>query len=274
MEIKKEKAKQWFEHLSDQICNELEELEREKGSNVSFQRKAWEREGGGGGITSSLIGGKVFEKVAVNISTVFGEFSEKFAKEIPGANEDKNFWASGISIIGHMCNPHVPAVHMNTRMIVTTRQWFGGGADLTPTFPIEQDTIAFHKAFKDACDKFDPLYYPKFKKECDDYFFLPHRNEPRGIGGIFFDYLNSGDWDKDFAFVQEVGLAFKAIYPQIIRANYDKVWTESEREKLLIKRGRYVEFNLLYDRGTKFGLMTGGNTESILMSLPPEVKWP
>jgi coproporphyrinogen III oxidase len=275
MELKKKIAKEWFENLRDQICNEFELLEKEKGSNAIFNKYTWERNGGGGGLTSVMRGGKVFEKVGVNISIVHGDFSDKFANEIPGTTDkDRSFWASGISLVAHMCSPHVPAVHMNTRMIVTAeKQWFGGGADLTPTFPIESDTLAFHKSFKDACDKFDSSYYPKFKKECDEYFFLPHRNESRGIGGIFFDYLNTGNWDNDFAFVKEVGLAFKNIYPQLVRSNYDKPWSPEERETQLIKRGRYVEFNLLYDRGTKFGLMTGGNTESILMSLPPEVKW-
>lgn len=265
-------AQNWFQELRDNICAEFEKIEAECNSSAKFQRKSWNRDGGGGGVIS-LMTGEVFEKVGVNVSTVFGKFDPKFAKEIPGADLDPYFWASGISVVAHMKSPLVPAVHMNTRMIVTSKQWFGGGADLTPTFEFAEDTKDFHESFKLACDKSDPNYYPKFKEECDKYFFLPHRNETRGIGGIFYDYLNSGSWENDFKFTQDVGIAFLDIFPKLLRRHYKKDWTPEQKEAQLIKRGRYAEFNLIYDRGTKFGLMTGGNTEGILMSLPPEVKW-
>ncbi|WP_374656345.1 oxygen-dependent coproporphyrinogen oxidase [Dongia sp.] len=279
-----EQARRWFQTLRDDICRGFEDLEDAFSSHPNlnpdrkpgrFERTIWEREGGGGG-TMSVMKGRLFEKVGVNISTVFGTFSPEFRQQIPGAAGDGQFWASGISLVAHLCSPHVPAVHMNTRLIVTSKAWFGGGADLTPMFPENhaQDAAMFHAALQGACDAQDPDYYPRFKKWCDEYFFLPHRNEPRGLGGIFYDHLNTGDWSRDFAFTQSVGVAFRDIYPEIVRRNMGKTWTPEERHRQLVRRGRYVEFNLLYDRGTTFGLKTGGNTEAILTSLPPEVVWP
>jgi coproporphyrinogen III oxidase len=281
-EARKEKAAAWFKSLRDQICSAFEDIEDEYAARNPgltpgrFERKEWPRtqsdgsDGGGGQM--SIMRGQVFEKVGVNISTVYGTFSPEFAKSMPGAAEDPRFWASGISLVAHMRSPLVPAVHMNTRHIVTTKGWFGGGGDLTPTFPVEADTADFHGAFKAACDSHDPDYYPRFKKWCDEYFFLPHRGEPRGVGGIFYDNLATA-WEADFAFTQDVGRAFLDIYPKIVRRHMNEAWTPEQREALLQKRGRYVEFNLIHDRGTLFGLKTGGNTEAILMSMPPEVKW-
>lgn len=271
-----ETTAQWFEALRNQICKSYEQIEIDfaKEHNLvagKFIKKPWQRDGGG---VMSIMRGNVFEKVGVNISTVHGIFSEEFRKQIPGAAENPEFFATGISLVAHMCSPLVPAVHFNTRYIETTKSWFGGGADLTPMYPDDNETRIFHQSFKEACDRHDPSYYPKFKKACDEYFFLKHRNEPRGIGGIFYDYLNTGSFNNDFAFTKDIGIAMRDIYPIIARSKMNLSWTHEQREHQLTKRGRYVEFNLLYDRGTTFGLATGGNVEAILMSLPPEVKWP
>ncbi|MCH2325713.1 MAG: oxygen-dependent coproporphyrinogen oxidase [Rhodospirillales bacterium] len=282
----RKRASVWFQALRDDLCRALEACEdgvtgpngTSAGEPGRFEQAPWRgdenSDAGGGGGVMSVMRGRVLEKAGVNVSTVWGEFSEEYRDKIPGAAEDSRFWASGVSVVIHPCSPLVPAAHMNTRMIVTTQGWFGGGADLTPVFPIEADTADFHGAYKDACDRHDADYYPKFKKWCDEYFFLPHRGETRGVGGIFYDNLDTGDWEKDFAFTQDVGRAFLDVYPALVRRHMDEDWTEEERQAQLVKRGRYVEFNLLYDRGTQFGLKTGGNTEAILMSLPPEVRWP
>ncbi len=266
-------ARAWFEGLRDRICAAFEAIE----GGARFEQKPWTREGGGGGVIS-LMRGEVFEKVGVNVSTVWGEFSPEFRGQIPGAAEDPRFWASGISLVAHMRSPRVPAAHMNTRMLVTTRGWFGGGGDLTPMRPeapeSQEDAATFHAALRAACDRHDPTYYERFKAWCDRYFWLPHRNEPRGVGGIFFDHLESGDPAADFAFTRDVGEAFLDSYAAIIRRRMGEPWTVDERTHQLVRRGRYVEFNLLHDRGTLFGLRTGGNVEAILMSLPPEVRWP
>lgn len=292
LEEKKDLASAWFSDLQAQICSVFEDLEDTLAGGLTlempagrFERMPWERpqsdapntsgsilQGGG---MMCVMRGRVFEKVGVNFSKVYGNFSDAFAQKIPGAVESNgDFWACGISLVAHLQSPLVPAVHMNTRMIATSKSWFGGGADLTPMVEDEVDTKAFHAALKAACDAHDPAYYPEFKDWCDRYFYLPHRNEPRGVGGIFYDYLDRKGWENDFAFTRDVGKAFLDIYPKIVQRSMDRKWTEEERAHQLVRRGRYVEFNLLYDRGTEFGLKTGGNAEAILMSMPPVVTWP
>ncbi len=273
-------AKTWFESLRDQICAEFVAIEREAGSDAAFDYLRWNRdddpEAKGGGGVRGVMKGKVFEKVGVNVSTVGGEFSPEFAKTVHGADDQPQFFATGISLVAHMANPHVPAVHMNTRFLITQKSWFGGGADLNPPLPYAEDTDDFHQSLKHVCDAHGDDYHARFKKWADDYFYIPHRNVHRGVGGIFYDHLeNESDaaFDANFAFTRAVGLAFLDIFPKLVRRRMDAPFTSAQREAQLIWRGRYAEFNLVYDRGTLFGLKTGGNIDAILMSLPPEAKW-
>ena len=274
------RAREWFEGLRDRICAEFEAIEREAGSDAAFDYIAWEREEEGnpnpGGGVRGVMKGQVFEKVGVNVSTVSGQFSPEFARTIHGAEESPGFTATGISLVAHMANPHVPAVHMNTRFLTTGKAWFGGGADLNPPIAYDEDTEAFHARFRAACMAHNPTYYDRFSKWAEEYFFIPHRGVARGVGGIFYDHMECADeaeWERNFAFTREVGEAFLDVFPKIVRKRMGMEWTPEEKEQQLIWRGRYAEFNLVYDRGTLFGLKTGGNIDAILMSLPPEVKW-
>lgn len=301
LDAEQTKAEEWFRSLRDTICASFEALEDDLGQLDGdpptgtakndlflpkkdlpagrFDYSSWQRinpedqADGGGGTMAVMRGGRVFEKVGVNISSVYGTFSPEFAQKIPGASEDRRFFATGISLVAHLQSPLVPAVHMNTRYITTTKNWFGGGADLNAPLPVEKDTEDFHKAFADCCNRHDPAFYPRFKKWCDEYFYIPHRNRARGEGGIFYDQHNTGNWDADFAFTKDVGSTFNKIYPKLISRHMNKAWTAEQREIQLRYRGLYAEFNLVYDRGTTFGLKTGGNVDAILMSLPPEAKW-
>lgn len=281
IEEKQKLTSAWFKKLRDKICFEFEKIEQEFDPKYpgKFQRKNWNRhdksapnnDGGYGEI--SMMKGNVFEKVGVNFSEVHGEFSNDFGKEIPGADKNPKFWASGISLVAHMKSPLVPAVHLNTRFICTEKNWFGGGTDLNPAIENPQDTIDFHASLKKACDETDPTYYEKYKKWCDEYFFIKHRGVARGVGGVFYDYLNTDNFENDFNFTKNIGLAFLDIYPKIVRRHMSKKFNDEQKQIQLQKRGLYAEFNLVYDRGTKFGLMTDGNVEAILMSLPPLAKW-
>ena len=281
-DAQKARAAAWFRELRDRIVAAFEGLEDRYGSGTPgrFEVTPTNRADGGGGLMSVMRGGRVFEKVGVNVSEVHGTLGERAqkalaARGVPGMDKDPRFWASGISLVAHMRSPLVPAVHMNTRHIATTKTWFGGGADLNPTTaPVAEDTAHFHAVLKAACDRHDPAYHPRFSKWCDEYFFIPHRGEPRGVGGIFYDTLDTGSWESDFAFTRDVGTAFLDAYLPIVRRRMELPWTEADRATQLARRGRYAEFNLVYDRGTKFGLMTGGNPEAILMSLPPVATWP
>jgi coproporphyrinogen III oxidase len=289
LDERKARTRAWFEELRDRLCAAFEQIEDDYGGPLRhmipgrFTRKTWTRAPGenadGGGGLMALMHGRVFEKVGVNVSTVYGRFHPDFAKEIPGAAEDPRYWASGISTVAHMRSPRVPAAHFNTRYVITQKAWFGGGGDLTPTIDAQRSRAhplaqSFHAAFRRACDAYDARSYAQFSDACDRYFFIPHRNESRGVGGIFYDELDSGDWERDFAFARDAGLTYLNAFSAIVRAQMNEPWTKEEREEQLIRRGRYVEFNLIYDRGTRFGLATGGNAEAILMSLPPEVRWP
>lgn len=276
MDEQQQRARTWFEGLRDSICAEFEAIEREAGSDASFTYLPWDRVDasgapGGGGVRG-VMKGRVFEKVGVNVSTVGGAFEGDFAKTIHGAGEDPSFFATGISLVAHMANPHVPAVHMNTRFLTTTKRWFGGGADLNPPLPYAEDTADFHARLQAACDAHDPAHYPRFKAWADDYFYIPHRKVHRGVGGIFYDHLES-DWEADFAFTQDVGRAFLDVFPRLVRRRMHMPFDDADRQQQLEWRGRYAEFNLIYDRGTLFGLKTGGNVDAILMSLPPLTAW-
>ena len=271
-EIRKDLTSSWFKTLQDSICHSISELEKNK---IKFKSTTWKRNQNkdeGGGEYRILKDGEIFDKVGVNFSKVYGKFPKHFQKQIPGAEKNPNFWASGISVVMHMKNPLIPAMHFNTRYICTSHDWFGGGMDVTPSKKDENEKKEFHKILKSMCNRHNKKYYPKYKKWCDEYFYLPHRKEARGIGGIFFDYKKN-DFEKDFKFVREVGTTFELIFKKIIKKKLKKKWTLRDKEMQYIKRGRYTEFNLLYDRGTKFGLQTGGNVEGILMSLPPIAKW-